>query len=247
MIKFREKSYSGISVPLLPIIGIFSLNRLNRKFYDILTSSNFRDKSINDKLLSLIPSKDTIIVNLGSGSFYMNPERVSKKVKDKLLKSLGEEDKKKIENPITLNDYLLKCIVENKKLISYSDLDPTPALAHEIGHMRFDNSKIGNILQSGNTKVISNNLSNLSFLSSILGNDLAASVLPLIFKSPILASEFMASKLGYDLLKEVRCSKDQLDRCKIDLSAAWMTYFTSVLKSGAKHVLTGNLLRRLII
>lgn len=193
----------------------------------------FRDKSVNQKLIDLIPSDvDYITCDIGSSSFYFNPLRYSEKDR---LETLSAAEKSGI-NPDkldNLNSYMIHAIKYRKILICISELDMTSALAHEIGHLFEDyNGGLTEKVQSSRSLHKLSRAKKLqratSFIMSLFGQDFLSVMLPYIMGSPMLYTEFMASKIGLDLLRKVGCNDKQIEMAKRDLRAAWTTYFSGV-------------------
>lgn len=237
MIKFRELGIhplvkTAITLGVGPITNI-----LMTSLAEEIHESRFKDKNIEKKLLSLLPG-DVIICDLGMDSFYLNPEVMSDKLRDELI-NLSDKEGINTINPTSLNGFVIKSVKEQRRLIVKSDNDPTAALAHEIGHLVHDDTKLGNVLQSRSwlrgkdrlNKIIS--MGTYMFTKSVSLTLLA----PVVLGSPILYNEFMASYYGLNLLKKVGCTEAQLEEAKKLLSCAWGTYLTGLVHHGASGLM----------
>lgn len=208
-------------------------SRLHVWVFREFQKGEFRDKNVNQKLIGLIPSDlPYITCDIGSGSFYFNPLRYNDKEREETLASAAKSkiDPDKLDN---LSSYIIHAVKYNKILICISELDTTSALAHELGHMFED-------YNGGITKKIQSNMKlhklsraeklqkATSFIMSLFGQDFLSVLLPYFMSSPMLYTEFMASKIGLDLLRKVGCTEKQMEMAKRDLRLAWMTYFAGV-------------------
>lgn len=216
------------------IVGKILLGVLNTKLIGILEKHSIKDNRLTESLISLIPKDENILVgNIGDTSFYFDPSSLTKQNKELMLDAFSKigVDPDKLDS---MNSYLMHSIKYNKKLIVISPFNGCEALAHEIGHFFIDYNKgFMKTLQSSTViKLISK--SDLvpivsSFALSLFGKDSLSVIVPLIVKSPLLATEFTASKIGLDLLRKAGATEDQMNRSKRNLASAWGTYLSSTL------------------
>jgi hypothetical protein len=86
-----------------------------------------------------------------------------------------------------------------------------------------------------------------SFCLALFGQTISSYIVPIILSSPQLITEFMASKIGYDLLKEAGANKDQLDKSIKCLSSAWGTYLLGSITTSLNGQIRGSLLRAILV
>lgn len=187
---------------------------------------DYCDKKFKDKL---------IIGQIGAGSYYIDLTNNLSLLKDlKDTKFLKENN----IDPTRLRcemDYWAKGVIEGKDVICYSENDPVPALAHEIGHFLENNDKyLGPIQRASHRGVFSTGfVTFLSILFGLISASPIASTIKLItgtiLKFPELVKEFMASYYGLELLRIVGASKSDLEKAEFALKAAFKTYIIFVL------------------
>ena len=137
------------------------------------------------------------------------------------------------KDPRNADDYLKLALEQGKDLVVYSDTNSTVVLAHEIGHYIVSRKKFLKRLQNG---TLLRNLSKsdilITFIAILLGlsgHFVASMLSALVLKSPLLISEFAASYYGIKLLKEVGCSKEDINKAKDDFRRAYITYLNNAL------------------
>jgi hypothetical protein len=142
-----------------------------------------------------------------------------------------------------------------RDVILISDLDPVPAVFHEVGHFLQNNEKwLGSLQRASHSGVFSDEFVTLSsFLLGFMGS-MAKSAVPevisyvtsLLLKFPLLQSEFMASYYGLQLMKKLGATEKDLTNAKFALKTAFSTYVMGVINRGANSGygrLTGELLK----
>ena len=142
-----------------------------------------------------------------------------------------------------------------RDVILISDLDPVPAIFHEVGHFFQNNEKwLGSLQRASHSGVFSDEFVTLSsFLLGFMGS-MAKSAVPevvsyvtsLLLKFPLLQSEFMASYYGLQLMKKLGATEKDLTNAKYALKTAFSTYVMGVINKGANSGygrLTGELLK----
>ena len=203
------------------------------KLYNLLNKYGIRDKSLNQKLIKLIPDDEDILIgDLGPSSFYFNPRRMTDRERELMMKALDSRkvDPEKLDS---LNSYIYKSIKDKKLLVIISDLNGCEATAHEIGHLFIDYK--GGILSKLQGNRVIGAIKNgpipgmTSFALSLFGKDIASVIIPFVMKTPLLITEFMASKIGLDLLAKAGATREQIESAKTALKSAWGTYFTDAL------------------
>ena len=216
------------------IVGKILLGVLNTKLIGILEKHSIKDNRLTESLISLIPKDENILVgNIGDTSFYFNPSNLTKQSKKLMLDAFSKigVDPDKLDS---MNSYLMHSIKYDKKLIVISPSNGCEALAHELGHFFIDYNKgfmktlqsnivISLISKSDLVSTVS------SFALSLFGKDSLSVIVPLIVKSPLLVTEFTASKVGLDLLKKAGATEEQINRSKKNLASAWGTYLSYTL------------------
>lgn len=245
--KKEEKTFSsGVASAIVGGSYLLISNPIRVELLKKLFISNFRNKTLADKLLKLIQSDPNLIyVNIGPGSFFMDLDKVPQVTKNYLLKLYKREKSVSIDDPRTRTDYTVKAIVEKKDLLNYSDTDPITALAHEYGHYCVKRNPFLNKLQGNRLLMRLAKMSGFQiFVSGILGlygKTTWATIVPIIMSSPVLISEFAASYYGLKTLKGLGATEDDLRAMKRDMSAAFGTYFHSTLKRAAIGMTIGGI------
>lgn len=120
---------------------------------------------VKNKLISYAKQnyKDLYIVNLFTGSCYINPQYI------KDVDSLRNEgDSKRLRTPM---DWILKAYEDKKHIIFYSDLDNPIAIAHELGHYLEDKDGTYGKIQRNNKSGLLNkdNTEILAYFAGFLG------------------------------------------------------------------------------
>lgn len=215
------------------------------KLLGLMNKYGVRDKSLNDKLIKLIPQDEDVLVgDLGPSSFYFNPKRLTARERELMMKALDsmKVDPDKLDS---INSYIYKSIKSLKLLVIVSDLNGVEATAHEIGHLMIDYK--GGILSKLQGNRIIGVLKNgpipgmTSFALALFGKDIASVVVPFVMKTPLLITEFMASKNGMDLLVKAGATREQLNNAKNSLRAAWGTYFMNAIKTSTSGLILSPL------
>jgi hypothetical protein len=142
-----------------------------------------------------------------------------------------------------------------RDVILISDLDPVPAVFHEVGHFFQNNEKyLGSLQRASHSGIFSDEFTSLSsFFLGFMGS-MAESAVPeaisyvtsILLKFPTLQSEFMASYYGLQLMKKLGATEKDLTNAKYALKTAFSTYVMGVLNKGADSGygrLTGELLK----
>ena len=208
------------------------------KLAETMTKANRGDikPGLRDKLLNYCKNKykDIYFVNLGTGSCFINPQYIDKKIINDLKKVA---DSKRLR---TMLDWVLKGYEDKKYVIFYSDLDLSVALAHEVGHYLEDkDGTLAKIQKHDKSGIFSDGF--IGFLGFLSGMATAATdsnkiagwgealgtVIGLLLKSPLLFSEFMASYKGIQVMKEMGCSEEDINMAKKFFRTAWSTYMAS--------------------
>ena len=194
---------------------------------------------IRDSLISYAKRnyKDLYLVNLYTGSCYLNPRNIDENSIESLRK-LGNPKRLR-----TMIDWIIKAYDEKKHLIFYSDLDNSVAIAHEIGHYLEDkDGTLGIIQRNSKTGLLSDNfIKGVSFISGLMGGcsgkgmttEIITSLIAMLSNTPLLFSEYMASYKGYQLLKELGCTQKELDIAKEYYKIAYKSYLAGVPNAGA--------------
>ena len=142
-----------------------------------------------------------------------------------------------------------------RDVVMISDLDPVPAVFHEVGHFFQNNERyLGSLQRASHNGIFSDEFASLaSFLLGFIGS-MAESAVPeaisyvtsILLKFPTLQSEFMASYYGLQLMKKLGATEKDLTNAKYALKTAFSTYVMGVLNKGADSGygrLTGELLK----
>lgn len=203
-------------------------NSLSWKLANNMRKVGFSDERMNEKLIASIPAEagDVIVASLPGGSFYFNPHKIPESERKRMIEAC---EKARIDpyDETNMTSYFYRSIKELRLLINGSKEDSTAALAHEIGHLIEDlggwtkvaqGSTFHNLSRADKLHAVS------SFILSLMGQDALSVIVPLLMKSPMLMTEFMASKLGYDLLKKCNATPDQLSKSAKCLASAYGTY-----------------------
>ena len=193
-----------------------------------------------DKILSLADKRyggTVLIGNIGAHSYFVNLTRGELGTRlrrmftnpDFLVRNNIDPDRLRCEL-----DYWAKAAREGKDVICYSDTDPLPAVAHEIGH-HIENldGTYGKIQRSSHTILFSDGF--VGFVSFLLGwagplGEVASWITTFALKSPTLIAEFMASYNGIELMKDAGATEEDLKSAKYSLKLAYSTYLNSVAK-----------------
>lgn len=188
----------------------------------------FTDENLNAKLIKAIPSAagEVIVSTLPGGSFYFNPHQLTEAERKGFIEAFNKA-KMDPNDESNMNSYFYRAITEMKLLINATRDDSTAALSHEIGHLIEDLGGWTKTAQSRDFHKFARNDDMqmiTSFILSLLGQDALSVVIPLLMKSPMLMTEFMASKLGYDLMKKCGATPDQLSKSIKCLGSAYGTY-----------------------
>lgn len=236
----KEKSFSGTTSMVIGGSFLLLSNPIRNKLLKILGNSNFKNPSLADKLLKLIQSDPNLIYsNLGSGSFFLDLDKVPQRIKDTL------KNKDSISDPRTREDYVTKAIIEKKDLINYSDIDSITALAHEYGHYCVKRNPILNKLQGNQLLMTLGKMTGFQVLIATIlgfsGKTTWATIMPILMSSPVLISEFAASYYGLKTLKGLGATEDDIKAMKRDMSAAFGTYLGMTLKRSAIGMTLGGM------
>ena len=119
-----------------------------------------------------------------------------------------------------------------RDLILMSDLDPVPAIFHEIGHFMISQNKSkGDIQRKSHTGLHSDGFA--SFVSFCLGmigpiGEIAGFLSTYLLKFPLMYSEFMASWYGIELMKKLGATEKDLENAKQTFRVAYSTYLVHV-------------------
>ena len=128
---------------------------------------------------------------------------------------------------------------KTRDVIMVADLDPVPAIFHEVGHFLQNNENyLGRMQRASHHGVFSNGFASLvSFLCGLGGEmvgygvagEVVGWITTLFAKFPTLEAEFMASWYGLQLMKQLGATDKDLENAKYALKAAYSTYVMSVL------------------
>lgn len=228
-VSFKQKEYSSTALLGL-FLGRIALGTITSNMIESMTKRNTYSKDVERRLLNWAKKKkDLMIINLGDSSYYINREVLmeSKQLYSNIMENSNSKD------PRNADDYLKLALEQGKDLVVYSDTNSTVVLAHEIGHYIVSRKKFLKRLQNG---ILLRNLSKsdilITFIAVLLGlsgHFVASMLSALVLKSPLLISEFAASYYGIKLLKEVGCSKEDINKAKDDFRRAYITYLNNAL------------------
>ncbi|MBP3732534.1 MAG: hypothetical protein J6I84_04735 [Bacilli bacterium] len=127
---------------------------------------------------------------------------------------------------------------KEKDLIMISDLDPVPAIFHEVGHFLANNENLlGPIQRASHRGVFSDGFVSLASFLLGTGGGIAGSpvgeisgwVVSILLKFPTLCTEFMASWYGLQLMKSLGATDKDLTEAKYAFKTAFSTYVLSAL------------------
>jgi hypothetical protein len=140
----------------------------------------------------------------------------------------------------------VKILIETPKLKDKNKYSPIAALAHEIGHTEVDKHLLGRIAQSAPARAGAAMAPTAALFASLLASTprgkALALALPLAATVPTLGTEAAASLKGYELLKEMDATKEELKKYRTDLAKAWLTYASIPLQVGVGAI-AGRALR----
>lgn len=247
--KKKEKTFSMPISPFSILAGGYLLFSSKISEYinnQLLSSSKLYSPNIMNKLVNYI-NKDggVILFNGGPRSFYIKSNYYKKAEKQRIIK-LGNSDK-----PKSWIDYAKIALLEHKDLICYSDLHLTVALAHEFGHYLVSKHWFfGKIQNTMILKKMSRNSSLITFISFLFGisGKVAAGFLSaMVMQMPMLIPEFAASWYGLRVMKEIGCTKEELDIARKDLKNAFLSYLHSATAISVTGVGTGDTIRQGIL
>lgn len=211
------------------IVGKILARSINTKLVSLLKKYSTVDKKLTESLISLIPNRDDFLIGfIGDDSFYFNPSLLTKREKELAISAFKDSkiDSDKLDS---VSSYLMNSIEHDKKLIITSTSSGVEATAHEIGHAFNDMKLWSKVLQGRVVSSISKaDLVTMvsSFVLSLFGKESLSVLVPLIVKSPLLTTEFTASKIGLDLLKKAGATEEQINRSRKALASAWGTYLS---------------------
>ena len=129
-----------------------------------------------------------------------------------------------------------------RDVIMISDLDPVPAVFHEVGHFFQNNERwLGSLQRASNNGIFSDEFTNLvSYLLGYMGSvsksaipEIVSYVTSILLKFPTLQSEFIASYYGLQLMKKLGATEKDLINARETLKIAFSTYVMGVLNKGA--------------
>lgn len=250
--KYDKMIDEGLTIAGLGLIGKNASSFANGKAVDKLKEKLYEPASEKEldlyKKLNDQAEKKGIFVHKnawgmeGGASDFRNDSVRNYTIKKLKKAGYSLEDLKNID-PVSYD------VISNKKpYVTVSSKNPA-VLAHEMGHIDFSGSKIGKHVQNpylyqGLTgKPVQGGLLGASFASGInsaikksKGEDEefvskhAAWALPTLTHTPMLASEFEASRRGLKNLKSLGASKAVMAKSKKDLALAGASYLT---KAGA--------------
>lgn len=174
---------------------------------------------------------DLVLVKLGTGSCYINPQNLP----DDSIKIVRKEaDSKRLR---TMLDWIVWGYDNKKHLLFSSDLDNALAMCHEVGHYLIE--KGGGAkrwLQVHQKKGLTNQgfIAFVAFCLGLLGNigEAAGIVSTWLLKTPMLYTEFLASYIGLDVLKQAGGTEKEIKEAKKIFKSAWGTYFNSSAITG---------------
>lgn len=216
----------GYNIILAPIIQ----KQLHLK---VSNAGKVYNVSFEERFKKYIAKKypDLIMVKLGTGSAYINPRNIDKKVINEIRKHDGNPERLR-----TMLDWIVWGY-ENKKHILFSnDLDNALAMCHEVGHYLIDiEGGIGKNLQNNMKKGLHNEsfIMFCGFILGILGpiGEIAGYLSSFFLKFPLLYTEFMASYKGLGVLKDAGGTKEEIEEAKKVFRAAWGTYLNRTIQT----------------
>lgn len=243
--RFKQKEYSAtllIPVAASIALGKFVLNKVSESLVKSMTEGNTYSRDTEKRLLSwAFKKKDLLVTNIGDSSFYVDRGyyESNPRAREALMKNGNSE------NPRTSTDYLKLAISQDKDLVVYSDANSSVVLAHELGHYIVSRKKFLRKLQNSQLwRTLSRSDRFISFIAILLGltgNVVAGVLSTLLMKCPVLISEFAASYYGLKIMKEVGCSKGDIEKAKSDFRKAYMTYMNGALGMSLTSVWAGSL------
>lgn len=144
-----------------------------------------------------------------------------------------------------------------RDIILVSDLDPVPAVFHEMGHFLQNNEeKLGRMQRASNNGIYSDEFVSLSsFLLGLAGSivksawpEVVSYVTAVLLRFPTLQSEFMASYYGLQLMKKLGATDKDIENAKHALKLAFSTYILGTVDRGADSLygrVSGEFLRKI--
>lgn len=150
-------------------------------------------------------------------NFDENDIKTAKQLVD-FNKEFGIEDPDSIKRLRYVKKLVNESKNENKKIINLVDPVTSEALAHELGHLKLRESKIGRKIDE---------------IRKTIEKDKPKSIKQTI---AVLADEKLATRNGIDILKKHGATKEEIKNAKEFLNTAGKTY-----KEGAKSDLKKNL------
>lgn len=257
-----EEKYFGISmdkiINYIPASLMVIYNKFISKAFEKGVIPKWQDTAkvkyspgLKEKIIKYAEEKykdELIIANIGQGSFFLDTEVALKSFPqarqildpEKLGAMNANPDRKR-----TMYDYVALAIREHKNLIGYSDRDPVPAIAHEIGHFLVSKEKTLKSKCQENSKLGIFSDKFIKFYSGVFGGiggffstngitDVVGFFTAMALKSPELISEFYASYYGIEILEKVGATKDDIEKAKSALKLAYSTYINNAIKQASK-------------
>lgn len=210
--------YSMIGYPMI-------MGKLSKKLNEVSKRDNSNYK-LQKKIIDYCKKtyqKNILFVNLGKGSCFLNPQNIKN---ISTLKKIA--DSKRLR---TMLDWVLYGYEQKKMVIFYSDLDSPTALAHEVGHALIElDGTIGKIQRHDQKGIFSNSFAGFfAFVAGIFGpiGEIAGVAGAMLLKSPQLYIEYLASYKGYEILKTIGLTEDELKRAKNYYKLAFKTYLAT--------------------
>ena len=199
-------------------------------------------KEYGDKLVVTDCTPFSYFLNLTKGS---DAEKLQRMLRDPKVLAINKIDPARRRCPMDWWAYGAQGVDNGGKprdVILISDLDPVPAIFHEVGHFFQNNEKwLGSLQRASHHGVFSDGFTN--FVSFILGlsGSITKSPIPeavsyitsILLKFPTLESEFMASYYGLQLMKKLGATEKDLENARSALKLAFSTYVLGVVNRGA--------------
>ena len=192
---------------------------------------------------------DLVIVKLGTGSCYINPNNIPDDVKEAIKKDTRINSKRLR----TVPDWVLWGIENKKHLIFSNELDNALCLCHEVGHYLIEKEGGNNQYLQRHTKKGLTDRDFIRFCGFILGlfgpvGEIAGIISTFFLKSPLLYSEFLASYKGLQVLKAAGGTKEEIEEAEKLFKAAWGSYLNGAVHDSAfasMGRLSGGIIKKL--
>lgn len=237
--------YKLVIQPLLKKRVEMKWDKANRASYTptlIPNLTKYIEREYSDKLVVADCSPISYFLNLTQGK---DAEKLRKMLNDSKALEMNNIDPNRKRCAMDWWAYGAQGIDNNGKprdVILISDLDPVPAVFHEVGHFFQNNERyLGSLQRASHSGVFSDEFTSMSsfflgFTGSMIGSvvpEAISYVTSILLKFPLLQSEFIASYYGLQLMKKLGATEKDLTNAKYALKTAFSTYVMSVLNKGA--------------